>query len=179
MFEILENIFLQTPQVQQAISVSVLALIVSSVTMTIFAITLFVTWRATKENTKATYAQLLRSFHEDLTKQLDKNAVLHTTEDCERYANDFLNILDAIAFLAINGKIPTEIGKYLRRFFGYGMVIIEWYDKMIGEDFKKIAQQNWPNTFEFCNKYNVKKNVDDKLPKIMQDYNKLKEKENN
>jgi len=178
-FDYLENINLQIPQLQQAMDVSVLALIVSSITMTIFAITLLSTWRTTKENTKATYAQLLRSFHEDLTQRLNKNAVLRTTEDCERYANDYLNTIDEIAFLTLNGKIPPEMGTYLHRFFGYGLMIIDWYDKMIGEDFQKIAKENWANNFEFCKKYGIKKNPDDKLPKIMQDYNKLKEKERN
>lgn len=177
MLNILDNVYLQVPQIQQAIDVSVLAVMISSVTMTIFAITLAITWKTTKENTKASYSQLLRSFHEDLTKRLEKNAVLKTTEDCERYANDYLNNLDVIAYLTLNKKIPVEIGTYLHRFFGYGLNIIEWYDKMIGEDFQRIAKNNWPNNFEFCKKFEIKKNVDDKLPKIMQDYNELKEKE--
>jgi hypothetical protein len=177
MFNILDSIYLQTTQIQQAIDVTMLAVMISSVTMTIFAITLWITWKTTKANTKASYSQLLRSFNEDLTKRLEKNAVLKTTEDCERYANDYLNNLDVIAFLTLNDKIPTEIGKYLHRFFGYSLIIIDWYDKMVSEDFGKIAKENWPNNFEFCKKYSIKKNPDDKLPKIMQDYNKLKEKE--
>ena len=146
--------------------------------MVIFAVTLWVTWKSINQNTKATYAQLLRSFHEDLTQRLNKNVILKTTEDCERYANDFLNTLDEIAFLTKNKKIPEDMAIYLHRFFGYGLVIIDWYDKMIGEDFQKIAKQNWPNIFSFCQQYSIMKNPDDKLPKIMRDYNKLKEKEN-
>ena len=147
--------------------------------MVIFAITLWITWKSTNQNTKATYSQLLRSFHEDLTQRLNKNAVLKTTEDCERYANDFLNTLDEIAFLAMNGKMPIDMATYLHRFFSYGLVIIYWYDKMIGEDFQKIARDNWPNNSEFCKKFNIIKNPDDKLPKIMLDYNKLKANEKN
>ena len=173
MNNILNDINLQIAQ--QSIDVPVLAVMISSVTMTIFAITLWITWKTTKENTKATYAQLLRSFHEDLTKRLEKNTVLQTTEDCERYANDYLNTLDAIAFLTLKDKIPIEIGTYLRRFFGYGLIIIDWYDKMVRDDFGKIAKANWPNNFEFCKKYSIKKNPDDKLPKIMQDFNEIKE----
>ena len=173
MNSILDNIHLQLSQLP--IDIPVLAVMISSVTMTIFAITLWITWKTTKENTKATYAQLLRSFHEDLAKRLEKNTVLQTTEDCERYANDYLNTLDAIAFLTLKDKIPIEIGTYLRRFFGYGLIIIDWYDKMIRDDYGKIAQANWPNNFEFCKKYGIQKNPDDKLPKIMQDFNKIKE----
>ena len=87
-----------------AIEIPLLALMISCITATIFAITLAITWKATKQNTRATYAQLLRGFHEDLTQRLNKNAVLHTTEDCERYANDYLNTLDEIAFLATDRK---------------------------------------------------------------------------
>ena len=161
----------------QASDISILAVLISSIVMMIFAITLWITWKSTSQNTKTTYSQLLRSFHEDLTQRLNKNIVLKTTEDCERYANDFLNTLDEIAFLAINGKIPIDMAIYLHRFFGYGLVVIDWYDKMIGEDFHKIAKNNWPNNFEFCDKFNIMKNPDDKLPKIMLDYNKLKEDE--
>ena len=74
MNSILDNIHLQLSQLP--IDIPVLAVMISSVTMTILAITLWITWETTKENTKATYAQLLRSFHEDLTKRLEKNTVL-------------------------------------------------------------------------------------------------------
>ena len=168
----LNTIFLQ---ITLPIELPLLAVMISSVTMTIFAITLWITWKSTKENTRATHAQLLRSFHEDLTKRLEKNTILKTTEDCERYANDYLNTLDEIAFLTLKNKIPIEVGTYLRRFFGYGLIIIDWYDKMVNDDFGRIAKANWPNNFEFCKKYSVKKNPDDKLPKIMQDYNEIKE----
>ena len=172
MISVLNGIHLQitTPP----LDLPLLAVMISCVTMTIFAITLWITWKSTKENTRATHAQLLRSFHEDLIKRLEKNIILKTTEDCERYANDYLNTLDEIAFLTLKNKIPLEIGTYLRRFFGYGLIIIDWYDKMVSDDFGIIAKANWPNYFEFCKKYSVKKNPDDKLPKIMQDYNEIK-----
>ena len=176
MNQIFEVLYLQLPQAQ-ALNVSVLALIVSSITMTIFAITLLITWRSTKESNKVNYAKLMRSFHEDLTQRLDKNVTLKTTEDCERYANDFLNTLDEIAYLTLNDKIPKNIGMYLKRFFAYGLIIIDWYNDMIRDDYHKIAKENWPNYFEFCKKYNISINSEDKLPKIMREYNKIKEKE--
>lgn len=160
-----------------AIEIPLLALIISCLTATIFAITLAITWKATKQNTRATYAQLLRGFHEDLTQRLNKNVILHTTEDCERYANDYLNTLDEIAFLATNNKIPTDIAGYFHRFFSYGQRIIDWYDNMIGEDFRKIANENWPNYFEFCKKFDIKIRSDDKLPRIMLDFDKLRSNE--
>ena len=172
MIIVLDGVYLQIAAPQ--IEIPLLAVMISCVTMTIFAITLWITWKSTKENTRATHAQLLRSFHEDLIKRLEKNTILKTTEDCERYANDYLNTLDEIAFLTLKNKIPLEIGTYLRRFFGYGLIIIDWYDKMVSDDFGVVAKANWPNHFEFCKKYNVQKNPDDKLPKIMQDYNKIK-----
>ena len=79
MFDILSSTYLQS--ISLPIEIPVLAVMISSVTMTIFAITLWITWKTTKENTRATYSQLLRSFHEDLTKRLEKNAILQTTED--------------------------------------------------------------------------------------------------
>ena len=176
LFQLLDLIFLQTSS-SHAIEVPTLALIISFITMTIFAITLGITWRATKANTKATNAQLLRNFHEDLTGRLNKNAVLRTTEDCERYANDFLNTLDEIAYLSLDDKIPTDIAEYLKRFFAYGWRIIDWHNEMIGEDFREIAKRNWPNYFSYCDKYNIIPNPDDKLPKIMNDYNELRVKE--
>ena len=162
-----------------AIDVTLLPIIISSFTASIFAITLIITWRNIHENTQATHAQLLRGFHEDLTNRLNKNSVLKTTEDCMRYANDYLNTIDEIAYLEIQNKIPHFVADYLKRFFAYGIIIIDWYNVMVGEDFREIARKNWPNYFLYCNRYNIIPNPDDKLPKIMNDYNKLREKESN
>jgi hypothetical protein len=174
MFLNLAAIFLQSTQ---KIETPTLAIIISSITATIFVVTLMITWKSIRENTKATYSQLLRGFHEDLTNRLDKNSILKTTEDCQRYANDYLNTIDQIAFLDIHKKIPTGIATYLNRFFAYGLTIINWYDKMVGEDFNQTARRNWPNYFLYCQKYGIVPNPDDKLPKIMLDYNSLREKE--
>lgn len=174
MFLYLANAFLQT---SQGIDLSVIAITVSSATATILAFMVLITWKNIRENTKATYSQLLRGFHEDLTTRLNKNSVLRTTEDCQRYANDYLNTVDEIAFLDMNGKIPQGIAKYLGRFFAYGLNIIDWYDSMIGEDFTETAKKNWPNYFLYCGKYKIRLNPEDKLPKIMLDYNQLQDNE--
>lgn len=174
MFLDLSNIFLQ---IVTNVNLPILAIIISSFTATVFVITLLLTWKSVRENTKATYSQLLRGFHEDLTNRLNKNLVLKTTEDCQRYANDYLNTVDEIAFLEIHKKIPSGIAKYLNRFFAYGLIIINWYDEMVGEDFHKTAKKNWPNYFQYCEKYAIVSNPEDKLPKIMLDYNLLQEKE--
>ena len=160
-----------------AIDITLLPIIISSFTASIFAITLIITWRNIHENTKATHAQLLRGFHEDLTNRLNKNSVLRTTEDCMRYANDYLNTIDEIAYLEIQNKIPPFVAGYLKRFFAYGIIIIDWYNEMVGEDFRETARKNWPNYFSYCDKYNIIPNPDDKLPKIMNDYNELRVKE--
>lgn len=159
------------------IDIALIPIIISSFTASIFAITLIITWRNIKENSRATHAQLLRGFHEDLTSRLNKNSVLKTTEDCMRYANDYLNTIDEIAYLDINNKIPHFVSNYLKRFFAYGLRIIDWYNEMIGEDFREIAKRNWPNYFVYCTKYNISSDPDDKLPKIMLDYNRLRKQE--
>ncbi len=164
-------------QVFQSIDLAFLAILVSSATATILAFMVLITWKNIKENTKATYAQLLRRFHEDLTTRLNKNSVLKTPEDCERYANDYLNTVDEIAFLDINKKIPQDIAKYLSRFFAYGLNIIDWYNGMVGEDFLETAKKNWPNYFLYCEKCDIHLNPEDKIPKIMLDYNKLQDNE--
>ena len=164
-------------QVSQGIDLSIIAITVSSVTATILAFMVLITWKNIRESTKATYSQLLRGFHEDLTTRLNKNSVLKTTEDCERYANDYLNTVDEIAFLDMNGKIPQGIAKYLGRFFAYGLNIVDWYNGMVGEDFLKTAKTNWPNYFLYCEKYEIRLNPNDKIPKIMLDYNLLQDNE--
>jgi hypothetical protein len=174
MFLNLANVFLQT---SQSIDLSVIAIMVSSATATILAFMVWITWRNIQESTKATYSQLLRGFHEDLTTRLNKNSVLKTTEDCKRYANDYLNTVDEIAFLDMNEKIPQGIAKYLGRFFAYGLNIINWYNDMTGEDFLKTAKKNWPNYFLYCEKHKIHLNPEDKLPKIMLDYNQLQDNE--
>ncbi len=162
-------------EISQNIDLSLIAILVSSVTATILASLVIITWKSIHENTRATYSQLLRGFQEDLTTRLNKNSVLKTTEDCERYANDYLNTVDEIAFLDINGKIPQGIAKYLERFFAYGLNIIDWFDHLVGEDFLKTAKTNWPNYFLYCEKHKIAINPEDKLPKIMLDYNKLQD----
>ena len=174
MFLNFTNIFLQ---VSSDIDLSIVAITVRSVTAAILAFMVLITWKNVRESTKATYSQLLRGFHEDLTTRLNKNSVLKTTEDCERYANDYLNTVDEIAFLDMNGKIPKGIAKYLERFFAYGLNIIGWYNGMVGEDFLKTAKKNWPNYFLYCEKYSIYLNPEDKLPKIMLDYNQLQDNE--
>lgn len=164
-------------QISQSINLAFLAILVSSATAIILAFMVLITWKNIRENTKATYSQLLRGFHEDLTTRLNKNSVLKTTEDCERYANDYLNTVDEIAFLDINQKIPQDIAKYLRRFFAYGLNIIDWHNGMVGEDFLETAKKNWPNYFLYCEKYEIHLNPEDKIPKIMLDYNKLRDNE--
>ena len=156
------------------IDLSVLPVVISSITATIFAITLIITWKSIKANTRATHSQLLRSFHEDLTNRLNKNTVLKTTEDCQRYANDYLNTVDEIAYLELNGKIPSHIATYLKRFFAYGLMIIDWYNEMVGEDFRETTKKNWPNYIQYCEKNEIISDPADKLPKIMLDYNKLR-----
>lgn len=94
-----------------------------------------------------------------------------------RYANDFLNTVDEIAYLDIQGKIPHTVSGYLTRFFAYGKIIIDWYNEMVGEDFRETARKNWPNYFVYCERYNILPNPDDKLPQIMVDYNKLRDRE--
>ncbi|HJJ23209.1 MAG TPA: hypothetical protein OQH54_05805 [Nitrosopumilus sp.] len=160
-----------------ATDLSVLPIVISSITATIFAITLIITWKNIKENTRATHSQLLRSFHEDLINRLNKNIVLKTTEDCQRYANDYLNTVDEIAYLELNRKIPSHIATYLKRFFAYGLMIIDWYNEMVGEDFRETTKKNWPNYLQYCKKYGIISDPDDKLPKVMLDYNKLRENE--
>ena len=174
MFLNLADVTLQMPQ---SIDLSIIAIMVSSATAIILAFMVLITWKNIRENTNATYSQLLRGFQEDLTTRLNKNSVLKTTEDCERYANDYLNTVDEIAFLAINGKIPQGIARYLGRFFAYGLNIIDWYNGMVGEDFLKTAKKNWPNYFLYCEKYEICLNPDDRLPKIMLDYNLLQDNE--
>ena len=174
MFFNFENTFLQIPQ---TLDLSVIAIIVSSVTATILAVMVVITWKNIHESTNTTYSQLLRGFHEDLTNRLNKNSVLKTTDDCKRYANDYLNTVDEIAFLADSGKIPKGIATYLERFFAYGLNIVNWYDDMVGEDFLDTAKKNWPNYFRYCEKHKICINPDDKLPKIMLDYNKLQDSE--
>jgi hypothetical protein len=48
---------------------------------------------------------------------------------------------------------------------------------MVGEDFRETTKKNWPNYIQYCKKNGIISDPDDKLPKIMLDYNKLRENE--
>jgi hypothetical protein len=60
----LENMVLQT---SQNIDLSLIAIVVSSVTATILASMVIITWKNIHENTKATYSQLLRDIFSTVT----------------------------------------------------------------------------------------------------------------
>lgn len=106
MFTSLTNTVLQ---ISPEVDLSIVAILVSSATAIVLASMVLITWKNIRENTKITYSQLLRGFHENLTTRLNKNSILKTTEDCERYANDYLNTVDEIAFLDLNKKIPKTL----------------------------------------------------------------------
>ena len=118
MFLNLTKIFLQID------SDSGIALGLSIVVAIILGIGLFINWKATEasklateENSKVRYAQLLRDFDEDFKKILDKGSYIDTTEKAERYAVDYLNMLERIAYLNKKGKIPDDIAEYFSNYF--------------------------------------------------------------
>jgi len=175
----LQNILLQMQNEAQsqnvAIDISIIALIIATISAGGVAGTFILNWWVTRASNRTKYAELLRDFEQNLSRVLEKEPSLKTTEECERFAADYLNILDRIAYLNQKGKVPDEIADYFDNYFSYGLTIIDWYDK-IGVT-EKTAKKIWHYQIEWAQNHNLKADPEILLPKALREYNTLKKNE--
>ena len=82
-----------------------------------------------KENRRAQNERqlnLVQGFSGQLTILKDKERSLKTKKDCVTYALNFVDLLDQIAYLQEEEKIPKQISKYFENEFSYGLTMIDW-----------------------------------------------------
>jgi len=71
---------------------------------------------------------MLGNFSNQISNLKDKERQLKTKKDCEIYAQNFVDLMDQIAFLHIEETIPSKVTKYFENEFAYALTMIEWLE---------------------------------------------------
>ena len=72
---------------------------------------------------------------------------------CDSYATDYLNLLDRLGFLRNHKKIDKKIVDFFEPFLGYGLLLLDWKEKITGKD----MQDKWADLVKVCKENNVVK----------------------
>ncbi len=116
---------------------------------------------ALKENNNMRYAQLMREYDEDFKRILITTVKLESADHCIRFATDYINLLDRLAVLDLDNKIPNDIAIYFKNYFGYGITIIELFKK---HDITIHSSK----FFDWCTKHEVHAFSEHDLPQGLQ-----------
>jgi hypothetical protein len=125
------------------------------------------TEKAMIENTKVTYAQIMRDFDQDLAK-MEESYVTDYDTGIE-FSIHILLTLNRLVHLYEKKMIPHDIAHYFDNYFAYGLSLKHWMDKVhhnLGEKDKKKFNE----VEEWCNRQTPKIKPTDKgdLPKFIQ-----------
>jgi len=127
------------------------------------------------KNTKAKQVEFLQKLGEDLQKQMEKEDQLTTKRKCIGYAENYLNMVERVAFLYRTKRIPKDIASFFDVDIAQGLTVINWFDiKDIKDKGSTYAKNTWPEIAMYCEKFELNP-ADEKLPKGMIDYKSLPE----
>ena len=147
---------------------------------------------------------IVEGYSSQLTELKKQESTLKTKRDCETYAQSYLDLMDQIAYLCVNGRgISKDVRDYFENDFAYALTLIWWLQdkKLIKEesingffDIPKdkpteihITQKNfedksfpWYDLIRWCLYEEYEKKVilpfdNDQLPDAMLNYNELHE----
>ncbi len=65
-----------------------------------------------RQNTKTKHLEFLQKLGEDLQRQMEKEDKLTTKRKCIDYAENYLNMVERVAFLRRTKRIPKDIAKF-------------------------------------------------------------------
>ena len=93
------------------------------------------------------FSEMLERYDSELQKVMDREDKLKTEkpdeERCERFATDYLNILDRVSYLRQLNKIDDDLIFYFDNYFAYGKIILKWkYDYLQEEH---LTRERYPN----------------------------------
>jgi len=81
------------------------------------------------------FSKMLTDLDQELQKIMDGEKELKSgtpDEDrCERFASDYLNIMDRLAYLRKLKKIDDDLIFYFDNYFAYGKLMLEWKYKVL------------------------------------------------
>jgi hypothetical protein len=93
--------------------------------------------------------RLIRDYGKELTHLTDKERSLKTKIDCSVYVEQYLDLLDQIAYLYKQKILSSDVPTYFENNFCYGLTLKKWYDENV---FGAQDQENRWSEFEFyCN----------------------------
>jgi len=90
------------------------------------------------KNRNQNFTKMITEIDQELQGILDNEKNLQkkrpNKERCERYASDYLNVLDRIAFLRQLKKIDDDTIFYFDNYFAYGKLMLEWKYKVLKDE---------------------------------------------
>ena len=126
-----------------------------------------------KNTKKLGNAQLLQQFHQDLENilqrenELNNNQHKNTVHDCNRFASDFCNVLERIAFLRLEKSIDKKTARFFQTYFSYGLRLLDWKKGL----YKKDPFELWNYITEYCEKEKITSELYEKdIPSFMKKF---------
>ncbi|KAF6247392.1 hypothetical protein C6990_02690 [Nitrosopumilus sp. b3] len=109
--------------------------------------------------------EIMREYSVQLTELSDKETKLKTQIDCSVYVEQYLDILEQIAYLFNNKALTTDVPTYFENNFAYGLTLKSWYDyKVFGAE----GQENrWSEFLKYCENFED----DENNPKPIKSFN--------
>ena len=104
---------------------------------------------AQREAKNAQFANLITNFTIENTRLIQRETNLKTVLECYIHLTTYLDLLQAIAFLALDKKIPHEVSSFFNGYFGYGLLMLEFHEKYFPK-LKKEIKSRWPSMLKWC-----------------------------
>jgi len=127
----------------------------------------FSAWENRRED-QTRFLQLVKDYSKELKELTNEERTLKTQLDCETYAINYLDLMDQIAYLYNQKKIPKKVGHYFDNYFAYALTILEWVNKhkiRTLQDPKK--EDEWSDLVEWTKRRDKEKaETDDKKAKF-------------
>lgn len=109
--------------------------------------------------------EIMRDYSRQLTDLSSKETELQTKIDCSVYAEQYLDILEQIAYLFNNNALATDQVTYFENNFSYGKTLQEWYSlAVIGAE---EQQGRWTEFDKYCDNFKL----EDDEPKEIEPFN--------
>ncbi|WP_232202956.1 MULTISPECIES: hypothetical protein [Nitrosopumilus] len=141
--------------------------IIAIISVGAIIVTLFLNIKAQNSVSRGQFATLLNSLSQEHSKLLEQEDNLKSIESCFNYSFAYIDLLNRIAYLCSDRKIPSEIGNYFERFFEYVQLMMIWYDDTVSWDQKTPAKKRWNYIVEWCEGRIPADGDRGDLPKIM------------
>ena len=109
--------------------------------------------------------ELLREYSSSLIEITNKETQLRTQIDCSVYAEQYLDILEQIAYLFNSRSLVTDSSTFFENNFSYGLSLKIWYDLMVFG--AKGQEGRWTEFVKYCDNFQD----DDYQNKVLKAFN--------